>query len=428
MFMIQGPPPCICHHPHPQNRALAVPVESSALPHLLSDAQRDLVVFDMEIKRVSHILSNLVKGREETQEYIDELQMRLSPVLRLPSELLQVIFTEASFLGPREDIASKNLCVPDKFLGTGITPLNLAGVCHRWRDIILNMPHLWSSFSLSLDTRLLTSPQTLHKLKLYLERSEYLPLDVRIHGNYFIRTATNEEISRFMSALIASAQRWHSLDIASPSIHAGWDTHVASLFDLLNTSGVVVPGTYPIRTLALNEAPYLDSKKLQISRTLFSNVTTLKISPGLKLHRVWSTGILYAMPSLEDLTIELACVPDEVLAINSFTMLKIRSLTIIVSFQRGNPHDALAVLFDGFTLPALSSLTLKNEHILRPKKQWPGQEVVDFLVRSGCDLEKLELSQIQMSEKEFEEIVRVTSTVVDRRPVNWPGGHKQESV
>uniref|UniRef100_A0A0W0F2H1 Uncharacterized protein n=1 Tax=Moniliophthora roreri TaxID=221103 RepID=A0A0W0F2H1_MONRR len=400
----------VCHSLCPSTQF----VDISALPHLLSSAQRDLAAFDTEIERISHILRKLVEGRTETQKYIDELQIRLSPVFRLPLELLQVIFTEASILGPCTDILSKNICPPPKFLGNGagIAPFNIAGVCRHWRDIAFDMPRLWSSFSLSLDSKSVTSSETLHKLELHLKRSQNLPLALRIHGNYFIRVITygnKDEIGPLTSVLASSALRWASLEIASPSIPEGWDSHVATFFDLLDSDTVGLPTSdlHTIHTLTVNEPPYLTSRKLQTCRALFANVTSLTISPRHKLHRVWCTGILYAMPLLEHLAIELIGVPDDVLAIGCLTLPKVKSLSVAVRFPRGNPHDALAVIFDGFTLPSLTSLSIECEHDLKPANQWPGPEAVDFLVRSGCNLRSLELKRIRMSEQESEEFSKV---------------------
>ncbi|KAJ7868299.1 hypothetical protein B0H13DRAFT_1511581, partial [Mycena leptocephala] len=52
----------------------------------------------------------------------------------LPPEILALIFIQ---------------CLPDHvFPSLSTAPLLLCGICHRWREVVLSTPNLWSSISL----------------------------------------------------------------------------------------------------------------------------------------------------------------------------------------------------------------------------------------------------------------------------------------
>ena len=118
----------------------------------------------------------------------------LSPIRRLPLELLSAIF---------------ELCLPvDKGMGhifaelkgtISLTPFSIATTCHYWRQVATSSPSLWSKIILDLDT---ASDGTADVLDVFLCRSGnhslhiYLKLTEEQHPNYRITSLLAENASR----------------------------------------------------------------------------------------------------------------------------------------------------------------------------------------------------------------------------------------
>ena len=68
----------------------------------------------------------------------------LVPIARLPPEILSIIFSLLSASGPSLDHFKR----PSRFF-IPITPSSLSHVCHRWREISLNLPCFWSHINLT---------------------------------------------------------------------------------------------------------------------------------------------------------------------------------------------------------------------------------------------------------------------------------------
>ena len=85
-------------------------------------------------KSYLHTLDNKIKSLEESTYSLKRYRNTFVPISRLPTEILSNIF---KFTLP----ASFGIL---DFLPVPIVPSYISHVCHRWRDISLNMPYLWS--------------------------------------------------------------------------------------------------------------------------------------------------------------------------------------------------------------------------------------------------------------------------------------------
>ncbi|TFK38340.1 hypothetical protein BDQ12DRAFT_630766, partial [Crucibulum laeve] len=78
-------------------------------------------------------LSAAANQYKELKEIVDAHQALLSPIRRVPEEILAQIFI---FCLPTDRCAVMNVREP---------PLLLGRVCSQWRDIAVRTPRLWSS-------------------------------------------------------------------------------------------------------------------------------------------------------------------------------------------------------------------------------------------------------------------------------------------
>ncbi|KAJ7068708.1 hypothetical protein C8F01DRAFT_1119058 [Mycena amicta] len=75
-------------------------------------------------------------------------------------------------------------CLPEvvDFMDPNVAPRLLMRICRRWRQIVLSLPKLWTSFRININQRLWQD-----ELTACLQRSASLPLDVVLfseHGHY----------------------------------------------------------------------------------------------------------------------------------------------------------------------------------------------------------------------------------------------------
>ncbi|KAJ8088924.1 hypothetical protein PM082_014170 [Marasmius tenuissimus] len=339
-----------------------------------------------------------------------------SCLVDFPTEILLLIFKEASTIGYRTDISSKNLCGPSPTPPSSTqslshhplqpTPLNIAGVCLRWREITLNTPQLWSSFALSLDPDRLGTHLALYRLGLYLSRSKDSPLMIRVHGS-LEGTSDVPGVDVLIRKLCGSIGRWKALDVTNTSLPEGWDSMFQSFFQLLGASKLDLKPQL-LSSLTLSEPLHTDNYKATSSGskaspfdTLFLGITSLTVTPRLHLHRLWHGGLLNrCSATLTDLTIELLGVPNETSLYHWQVLPSLRSLTVVVKWRRGSPKDALTSIFVGLICPELKKMELRIE-MEEPSKlaYWPGPVALEFLSAVGLPLG---VDRDQVREEELE--------------------------
>jgi len=199
----------------------------SAVPHLLlsnlppSEVEVNLVLNivseagsnagcirkQLEIHPKNRVLKNQLRTYEN---YIIRHQSILSPLRRLPPEILYHIF--AFFAQPR---LYPN--TPDNRWSE--LPWSLSQVCHRWRAISLSMPLLWTGIpSLIPDMVYTTNPSFLEFYTGFLLRSADQPISVFVFSS---AAKPDKAVKRHpaIKILISHSYRWRHLSIVSPSAH-----------------------------------------------------------------------------------------------------------------------------------------------------------------------------------------------------------------
>ena len=117
----------------------------------------------------------------------------ISPLRKLPPELLQLIFLKTYW-----DTAT-----------TPTLPWSLSQVCRSWRMIVHTTPILWSRITISLDTKLTRLRPQEDRLKLILQRSGNADLRISICG---IMNQGDKRLSLLL-ILVAHSERWRYLKL-----------------------------------------------------------------------------------------------------------------------------------------------------------------------------------------------------------------------
>ncbi|KAI0760711.1 hypothetical protein C8Q74DRAFT_1298391 [Fomes fomentarius] len=143
-------------------------------PHFSSDVSRLMNQVHMDEASLSCIRAR-----------IEALSTFLLPVLRLPPEVLVLIFKAGSRMPQDDPILGPS--TPRPF------PLVVAAVSRQWRDIAINTPDLWTNIAIR-------HPRPYGWVPLCLERSCGQPIDITIdcRSNLLTAPVVDHLLSRFM--------------------------------------------------------------------------------------------------------------------------------------------------------------------------------------------------------------------------------------
>ncbi|KAK7058221.1 hypothetical protein R3P38DRAFT_1196464 [Favolaschia claudopus] len=193
--------------------ALPTGLELSKLQSTMANAPAEIQHYETEIETLQKEISRLASERTSLESYLNLCRSILSPVHKLPNELLAEIF---------------DLCVPEQlyWISDTITTddemnrlahshlLQLAQVCTRWYLIAMHTPKLWSLITVDVDYWGISDGVTSilgNLLESSLARGQDFPLTLDIGIAYNI--SSNGEVIAEM--LLQHAHRWREVYIWS---------------------------------------------------------------------------------------------------------------------------------------------------------------------------------------------------------------------
>ncbi|KAK1227954.1 hypothetical protein PQX77_009001 [Marasmius sp. AFHP31] len=150
--------------------------ECSAVRSFMRPLQGELSALENEISRLQTLVEDLILRRDPITKYISQHQNIISPIRRLPSEVLSQIFIACL---PTAHHATRDLTQ---------APLIFTVISRRFRDVALSTPQLWNSIHLTIlpsynDPKDFNTEEYIARVshrrdgvKLWLERSAALPL------------------------------------------------------------------------------------------------------------------------------------------------------------------------------------------------------------------------------------------------------------
>ncbi|KAJ7159454.1 hypothetical protein C8R46DRAFT_1224045 [Mycena filopes] len=311
-----------------------------------------LAGIDAELAALRARVKELAAARKPI---VDALKATVYPILSIPVETTAEIFLQCV---DRAEISAQRriLCAP----------LVLAGVCKQWRAVALNLQPIWSCLQISY-----VPTSKIPKLERLLEW--WLP---RAGGRLLEVDMIRGDIS-LLTALIPHSTRWKSLSCdfhSRPPLAPiqGRLTHLEKLH--IQLAWAEVPTEV---TTIFSNAPLLREAHI-VGFAFGSFILPWGQLTTLALGRDFATTyieILRNTPQLEILDLERAArqsVPPQ----TALTLHHLHTLTLN-RYGGGEDEDSsLAPLI----LPALQQLDLG------PFPEQFVQEVVGFLIQSGCSL------------------------------------------
>ncbi|KAI5832520.1 hypothetical protein K523DRAFT_414118 [Schizophyllum commune Tattone D] len=387
------------------------------------EAELQAADLDREIKRLHALARGLQAHRDRLLGFSRQKRALAAPVRRLPIEILEVIFVHVCTSTRLEcPVRPKDLLRPKDL------PVHRLGrVCRRWRTVVKNYEaHLWMVDRIYVDCRLLwqyinwwnraeDTRQFCSAIICYLEKSGAVPLDVelvRVDENVAEDLRSEEDVyGSLLDALARSISRWRTCTIPDFLLRTmiGKDCPPPAALQKITVTDLCSH----LDNAILNEAPNLTEwihhgKRATVypSSRLLSHLTRLEAgftSTTHFVHRVFKA----APKSL--VVLDLA--QREAYGI-LFSYLRFPEIALFPQLRRCSLAFVEIRLMDIFirmlNTPRLEQLKLKytpaKHCIIDHEWTWPAADFAQFLERSGCNITRLTLVNIEQTQDQESEL------------------------
>ncbi|THU78887.1 hypothetical protein K435DRAFT_769054 [Dendrothele bispora CBS 962.96] len=253
---------------------------------LLHDAEKDLDDYGTEIARLKTAISVLKRKREHLEGYVVKCRSLLSPIRRLPPEILSLIFLfRCRESGNNISLHQYNMTLPS---------IVLSQVCAGWRIVALDTSAIWSNLSFDFyqepDLTCLNPSLLRSLIHLYLERSSQAPLDLSLFFIDHFDRDSDLGYAIFKTMLTPTSHRWRSLDLQYYYIEEDIEAIWSQITDLSGLEHLKIYGE-PLELLLRHASAFhqvtprlqcldlkLRSSPLDLSGTPWAQITTLRLS------------------------------------------------------------------------------------------------------------------------------------------------------
>jgi hypothetical protein len=338
-------------------------ISTEAVSALLASCKIELTEYDKEISRLHSAIFVLEERKKNLGSQMQRLQKLLSPVRKLPREVL----SEINFLycDPTFRIGPDGIHAPSR---------SIAAVCTYWRSIALSDRQLWTDISLDIRTTL--EAQVVHQeIESILDLSKDALLTINLedseiedHVDY-----PGTHASSF-TLLLAQSHRWKKLRLALRLTL--WPAQLLLLgLNLQNLESLEISSDTEADEVESFDSPFATAPKLT------SISLELAYDLGLALSLPWNQitylsfngydtdcflSIASSCPQLLEASVSMMCRRDEDEFEGPFTS-QMSSLDIEIG--AGGDDDVIGAirLFENLTVPDLSSFTLSSNQIMEDR-------------------------------------------------------------
>lgn len=153
----------LLYHTDDIERAFSVPASFKQNDHLISSAEDSLAVIEDAYNQLQATVKRLAGHYRRLSKHIDQQKAYIvpSPIRRLPTELLSLIFSYACQSFERDDYR---------------TPLSISVTCFKWRSIAISTPALWTYIFVG---PVGANSEGHKRLTLYMDRAKGLPISLK---------------------------------------------------------------------------------------------------------------------------------------------------------------------------------------------------------------------------------------------------------
>ena len=394
-------------------RSRVANVQDEMVTLLEMENSADDTDYGAEVERCQTLLNHLVRDRDEASNILEKHHALLSPVRRLPPEVLCEIFLH---------------CLPDKAFVTPAPlepPLLLASVCSMWRSISLSTAGLWSSIAINITDAEVRPHKDL--IALWVGRSGSHPLSFQILGE--LKKDENLPVlgrniaPSLLHVFIPHHTRWRKIHLE----YNGWGMETG-------LTGIPDNTTFPLlEDVYLERATWFDPRDAKRVASIIQAAPRLRSLSWISFTGYSDLNIPWPQLTLLNLSGSILFADDCLGIIQACPMLRSGCFLIILpvdgriyTFKRSRfVHHNLELLdirtqgdfrefFARLTLPRLSDLSIEMGYfdIEDSQRMWPQSQFMELLSRSGCSLESLALSNADITPEELIACLQCTSLSV----------------
>lgn len=145
-------------------------MDTQHIHRLLEDRKAELSAFAEEIERARAKVQLLEQQRDQVQGVVQELEALVSPVRRMPMDIMAKVFEQCTWDQPTPGADPRT------------APLLLGQVCRSWRYLLFSLACVWTTLQLDLpsgttDWEALIRSKSL-SMHVWLSRSKALPISL----------------------------------------------------------------------------------------------------------------------------------------------------------------------------------------------------------------------------------------------------------
>ncbi|KAJ7681880.1 hypothetical protein DFH06DRAFT_955788, partial [Mycena polygramma] len=331
--------------------------ECRGIRDLLASSQKQVNELTEELARLDAMRNEISRKRRELQQFMDVHLPLLSPMRRLPEDLVRAIFMACLPPIRNPAISSKE------------APLLLCQINQSWRGIALATPRLWTAIHIVIP-KASQLQHLIEQVAIWLKRSGTVPLDISV---VFSRTSDGDDhISPLLLTLVEVSRRWRSLEI-------GLHRHLLAGSPLLSLTSRDVPlletVNIPLKenpievdftSVTFWATPSLRSLTLPGSETChkipvrWNTLTDLKITLNRYKHHYLTSGtalvILRQCTSLQTCEFQIYDSTSDPTSLPPTEDVSLPHLTHLAIERKSTSTSQHNTLFGCITLPNLRSL------------------------------------------------------------------------
>ncbi|KAK7062791.1 hypothetical protein VNI00_000281 [Paramarasmius palmivorus] len=373
------------------------PGDRLVITQYLWDAERDLKECQAEINRLKMAIITLESRREGLKKSMERYRSLLSPIHKMPPEILLNIFTFA--------------CEQNEMYPSRIPPAaSISMVCGRWRDVAFAAPSLWSAISIEFSYWKSNETKLARMTRTFLERSKNSPLKLELDFSHAIGSV--EPVLDTLNALVQHSNRWFDLElrVLTSIIRHPVFTPIRGCLPLLKWlyfNEVPIPESTPetvddwIDKLNIFEfAPSLSHLAFKPDFHVVDFVLPLEQVKALKLHDSYAINSLEFLPLCPNVQrLELFRVGGGDSYMGPIVTCNIKDLVIEAEAQ-----DDVACILRHSTFPQLASMSISGlkSGLSEDWTRWDELEapLETFFRRSSCTITTLQLQCIPMVDEQ----------------------------
>ncbi|KAF9036793.1 hypothetical protein BJ165DRAFT_607688 [Panaeolus papilionaceus] len=330
----------------------------SDLKVALVQPRQDLQQVKQTIKVLSLTLDALKRRCEDLEDGIATYEPILSPMRRLPDDMLEEIFYHC-LPAHRNPIPLTTEC-----------PLVLTMVCRKWRAVSLAAPRLWSRLHISFEvepryynlTDDFVWPIRVAGLHQWLNRSGALPLSLSLYCN---DSVYGDMFDPSFAREVLMVVRQHAHRCASLEMRLSQD-----ILNMMHTIIDIRPEVFPVLTTMRHCPSYGSATTADAAQTLFSHWLALPTLREIHLAtysappHLTDASSLFRWPlSLTRLSLHMGSNRYILLNILRQCTLLEECALIVDNFdlQLTDPEESEPICADKITLPHLKTLSIDGE-------------------------------------------------------------------